>query len=152
MELCPTLKVNNIPSYLSTKHRKNIVTLNKERIKVYHKRFRATKEILEQYVANIRSHPRFILIKYQKDRQNNTAINTIYYNLTLLKKYGNIVKKRTISFAFIRGAKRKTRTKVLPECAGENPNPQLSRSCAKLANLPPRESIHHHSMRSQAYS
>ena len=49
----------------------------------YHKRFRTTVEVLEQYGADIWSHPRLILLKYHKEGHRNITIDGIYRDQAL---------------------------------------------------------------------
>ena len=61
---------------------------------------------LEHYGADIWSHPRLILLEYQKEGHRNVTIDGIYRDQALFRKYKTIVKNRAMAFAFIRGAQR----------------------------------------------
>ena len=71
----------------------------------YYRWFKTTVDILEHYGANIWHHPSLILKEYQEDGHNIT-IDEIYINIVLFRKYGTIVKNRSMAFAFIKGAQR----------------------------------------------
>ena len=77
-----------------------------ESITEYHKRFRTTVEVLEHYGADIWSHPRLILLEYQREGHTNVTIDNIYRDQALFQKYKRVIKDRAIAYTFIKGAHR----------------------------------------------